>query len=59
LDQQLLEEYKVSESAEFHIGALFQQLLEATAQGNTISPIHFDAQAYIASEAYQLTDEVK
>jgi len=59
LDQQLLEEYKVSESAEFHIGALFQQLLEATAQDNTISPIHFDAQAYKASEAYQLTDEVK
>ncbi|MGQ4668589.1 T7SS effector LXG polymorphic toxin [Metabacillus halosaccharovorans] len=59
LDQQLLEEYKVSESAEFHIGALFQQLLEATAQGSTISPINFDAQAYKASEAYQLTDEVQ
>lgn len=59
LDQQLLEEYKVSESAEFHIGALFQQLLEATAQGNTISPINFDAQAYKASEAYQLSDEVQ
>ena len=59
LDQQLLEEYKLSENAEFHIGALFQQLLEATAQGNTISPINFDAQAYKASEAYQLTDEVQ
>ena len=59
LDQQLLEEYKVSESAEFHIGALFQQLLEATAQGNTISPINFNAQAYKASEAYQLSDEVQ
>ncbi len=59
LDQQLLEEYKVSESAEFHVGALFQQLLEATAQGNTISPINFDAQAYKASEAYQLSDEVQ
>ncbi len=59
LDQQLLEEYKLTENAEFHIGALFQQLLEATAQGNTISPINFDAQAYKASEAYQLTDEVQ
>lgn len=59
LDQQLLEEYKVSESAEFHIGALFQQLLEATAQGNTISPINFNAQAYKASEAFQLSDEVQ
>ncbi|WP_216773599.1 T7SS effector LXG polymorphic toxin [Metabacillus halosaccharovorans] len=59
LDQQLLEEYKLSENAEFHIGALFQQLLEATAQGNTISPINFDAQAYKASEAYQLSDEVQ
>ncbi len=59
LDQQLLEEYKLTENAEFHIGALFQQLLEATAQGNSISPINFDAQAYKASEAYQLTDEVQ
>ncbi|WP_078433850.1 T7SS effector LXG polymorphic toxin [Metabacillus halosaccharovorans] len=59
LDQQLLEEYKLSENAEFHIGALFQQLLEATAQGNTISPINFNAQAYKASEAYQLSDEVQ
>ncbi|PMC35758.1 hypothetical protein CJ195_18445 [Bacillus sp. UMB0899] len=33
LDQQLLEEYKLSENAEFHIGALFQQKLETTAQG--------------------------
>ncbi|WP_175640072.1 pre-toxin TG domain-containing protein [Metabacillus schmidteae] len=41
------------------MGALFQQLLEATAQGNTISPINFDAQAYKASEAYQLSDEVQ
>ncbi|WP_175639266.1 ribonuclease YeeF family protein [Metabacillus schmidteae] len=59
LDQQLLEEYKLSENAEFHIGALFQKLLEATAQGNAISPINFDAQAYKASEAYQLSDEVQ
>ncbi|WP_253957950.1 pre-toxin TG domain-containing protein [Metabacillus halosaccharovorans] len=34
-------------------------MLEATAQGNTISPINFDAQAYKASEAYQLSDEVQ
>ncbi|WP_139367364.1 T7SS effector LXG polymorphic toxin [Metabacillus halosaccharovorans] len=59
LDQQLLEEYKVSESAEFHIGAHFEQLLEATKQGNTISPFNFDALAYKASEAYQLSDEVQ
>ena len=59
LDQQLKEEYMVSESAEYHIAALFQQLLEATAQGNTIQPINFDSQAYKASEAYQLTDEVE
>ncbi|MBU7591734.1 ribonuclease YeeF family protein [Metabacillus halosaccharovorans] len=59
LDQQLKEEYMISESAEYHIAALFQQLLEATAQGNTIQPINFDSQAYKASEAYQLTDEVE
>ena len=59
LDQQLKEEYMISESAEYHFSALFQQLLEATAQGNTIQPINFDSQAYKASEAYQLTDEVE
>lgn len=59
LDQQLLEEYKVSESAEFHLQALFQQLLDSTTQGNTIYPINFNAQAYKAGEAYQLKDEVE
>ncbi|MGQ4665268.1 hypothetical protein AB3Z07_12795 [Metabacillus halosaccharovorans] len=29
------------------------------AQGNTISPINFNAQAYKAGEAYQLSDEVE
>ncbi|APH04959.1 ribonuclease YeeF family protein [Bacillus weihaiensis] len=58
LDQQLLEEYKLSEHAELHATALFRQLIEATKQGNTISPINFNATAYKASEAYQLNQEM-
>ena len=49
----------VSEGDERYVTALFQQLIEATRQGNTISPIHFNSEAYKASEVYQLKGQAE
>jgi hypothetical protein len=54
LDQDLTSEYKLSEGEEQYVITLFQQLIEASRQGNTISPIHFNTAAYKASDVYQL-----
>ncbi|QNF30000.1 T7SS effector LXG polymorphic toxin [Metabacillus elymi] len=54
LDQDLTSEYKLSEGDEQYVITLFQQLIEASRQGNTISPIHFNSAAYKASDVYQL-----
>lgn len=58
-DQELLEEYLSSEGEEFYVAALFRALLEATKQGSDISPIHFNADAYLTSEVYQLKSEAE
>ncbi|MBO1511155.1 ribonuclease YeeF family protein [Metabacillus sp. BG109] len=53
-DQELKSEYTLSEGDEQYVVALFQQLIEVSRQGNTISPIHFNSAAYKASDVYQL-----
>ncbi|MCM3654333.1 T7SS effector LXG polymorphic toxin [Metabacillus litoralis] len=59
LDHDLKSEYMLSEGDESYVTALFQQLIEATRQGNTISPIHFNSEAYKASEVYQLKGQAE
>ncbi|MDL4838982.1 T7SS effector LXG polymorphic toxin, partial [Aquibacillus rhizosphaerae] len=59
VDAWLTEEYQQSEYAEGYVVALFRALLDATQQGNTIQPIHFDQKAYHASDVYQVQDEAK
>ncbi|MBM7691679.1 putative ribonuclease toxin of YeeF-YezG toxin-antitoxin module [Peribacillus deserti] len=58
LDQNLLEQYTLSENQESLVYGLFGALMEATRQGENIVPIYFDSQAYTSSEIYQLRDEV-
>jgi predicted ribonuclease toxin of YeeF-YezG toxin-antitoxin module len=59
LDQELKSEYMLSEGDERYVTALFQQLIEATRQGNTISPIYFNSEAYKSSEIYQLKGQAE
>ncbi|MGG3891377.1 T7SS effector LXG polymorphic toxin [Metabacillus fastidiosus] len=59
LDKNLQTEYAITEPHEANISTLFSKLLQATAQGGEVSPIHFDAAAYKASEIYQIQDELK
>ncbi|WOD65184.1 T7SS effector LXG polymorphic toxin (plasmid) [Niallia taxi] len=59
VDQELKDEYLSSEGEEHYVQALFQSLMEATRQGSSISPIHFDAEAYQSSDAYQSMVEAK
>ncbi|MQR96024.1 T7SS effector LXG polymorphic toxin [Fictibacillus phosphorivorans] len=59
LDQRLTGEYAVSQGQEQYIYALFAQLMEATRQGETISPLYFDAEAYHNSEVYKAITKVK
>jgi predicted ribonuclease toxin of YeeF-YezG toxin-antitoxin module len=59
LDHDLKSEYILSEGDEQYVVALFQQLMEASRQGNTITPIHFNAEAYKASDVYQLKQQAE
>ncbi|MCM3030906.1 pre-toxin TG domain-containing protein [Niallia sp. MER 6] len=59
VDQELKDEYLSSQGEEYYVQALFQSLMEATRQGSSISPIHFDAEAYQSSDAYQSMVEAK
>ncbi|MGG3799108.1 T7SS effector LXG polymorphic toxin [Metabacillus fastidiosus] len=59
LDTNLQTEYAITEQHEANISTLFSKLLQATAQGGEVSPIHFDSNAYKASEIYQIQDELK
>ena len=58
-DQELKEEYLTSEGEEAYAIQLFSALLGATKQGSSISPIHFDADAYQASDIYKLKGEAE
>ncbi|MBM7605176.1 hypothetical protein JOC75_003199 [Metabacillus crassostreae] len=60
LDADLKTEYMLSENDEYYAVTLFQQLIEATRQGgNTISPIHFNAEAYKSSDVYKLKEQAE
>ncbi|MGM7722851.1 ribonuclease YeeF family protein [Metabacillus sp. Hm71] len=59
LDEELNSEYRLSEGDEQFVIALFQQLMEASRQGNTISPIQFNLDAYQASEVYKLKGQAE
>lgn len=58
-DQRLSEEYSISQNQEQHIYGLFAQLMEATRQGETISPLNFNAEAYHNSEVYKAIGQAK
>jgi predicted ribonuclease toxin of YeeF-YezG toxin-antitoxin module len=59
LDNDLKSEYILSEGDEQYVIGLFQQLMEASRQGNTIQPIHFNAEAYKASDVYKLKEQAE
>ena len=59
LDGDLTTEYAVSEEAETYVFALYTQLIEATKQGEHISPLYFNEKAYQTSEVYQLKDDME
>ncbi len=58
-DQELKDEYMSSEGEEAYAIQLFGALLGATKQGSSISPIHFDAEAYHQSDIYKLKGEAE
>ncbi|ANC78762.1 hypothetical protein ABE65_018940 [Fictibacillus phosphorivorans] len=58
-DQRLSEEYSISQNQEQHIYGLFAQLMEATRQGETISPLNFNTEAYHNSEVYKAIGQAK
>lgn len=59
VDQELKEEYNSSEGEEGYVIQLFSALFEATKQGDSITPINFNAEAFYASEAYQVKSEAE
>ncbi|MFC0273112.1 ribonuclease YeeF family protein [Metabacillus herbersteinensis] len=59
IDSDLKTEYSSSRSEEDYVISLFGQLIEATRQGGTISPINFNAQFYQNSEVYKLISEAE
>ncbi|WP_338787955.1 ribonuclease YeeF family protein [Metabacillus sp. FJAT-53654] len=59
IDNDLKSEYILSEGDEQYVVALFQQLMEASRQGSNIQPIHFNAEAYKASDVYKLKEQAE
>lgn len=57
LDNQLVKEYKRSESAESYAKKLFHQLSVSSQKDGIVSPVHFDSKAYHNSEIYRLKKE--
>ncbi|MGG0738459.1 ribonuclease YeeF family protein [Niallia taxi] len=58
-DNELKDEYMSSEGEESYVIQLFGALLSATSKGKSISPIHFDADAYHTSDIYKQMDEAE
>ncbi|WP_257348170.1 ribonuclease YeeF family protein [Pseudalkalibacillus decolorationis] len=54
LDTHWKSEYETTVDDQQLVFGLFQEMMNATRQGNQISPIHFNATAYHTSEIYQL-----
>ncbi|TDL79289.1 transposase [Peribacillus frigoritolerans] len=59
LDQTLTEEYAISEYDQQYLAGLFGQLLESSRQGSSITPVHFDANAYKNSDIYKMKSEIE
>ncbi|WP_454098470.1 T7SS effector LXG polymorphic toxin [Metabacillus sp. SLBN-84] len=59
LDQSLTDEYAISEYDQQYLAGLFGQLLESSRQGNSITPVHFDAKAYKNSDLYKMKADIE
>ncbi|WP_353855655.1 T7SS effector LXG polymorphic toxin [Bacillus sp. Bos-x628] len=59
LDQYLKAEYALSETEEQATMALYAEMMNATNDGKTISPINFDKKAYQNSEIYKAKDDIE
>ena len=58
-DKELKDEYMSSEGEESYVIQLFGALISATSKGSSISPIHFDGDAYHTSDIYKQMDEAE
>lgn len=56
LDHELVKEYEESEHEEQYARKLYEEVINATRHGGTVSPINFDADAYHSSEVYQMIE---
>uniref|UniRef100_UPI003EBC9030 T7SS effector LXG polymorphic toxin n=1 Tax=Bacillus maqinnsis TaxID=3229854 RepID=UPI003EBC9030 len=59
LDQHLKDEYALSETEEQATMALYAEMMNATNNGKTISPMNFDKKAYQNSEIYKAKDDIE
>lgn len=59
VDENLTSEYGLSEANEQMIQADYQALMNATAKGKSVSPIHYNAKAYRDSDIHKMTEDVK
>ncbi|MFJ5963076.1 ribonuclease YeeF family protein [Bacillus sp. NPDC093026] len=59
LDQHLKDEYALSETEEQATMALYAEMMNATNDGKTISPINFDKKAYQNSEIYKAKSDIE
>ncbi|MGE6630637.1 ribonuclease YeeF family protein [Bacillus sp. NPDC077027] len=59
LDQNLTDEYALSEAEEEATMALYAEMINATNDGKSISPMNFDRKAYQNSEIYQAKDDIQ
>ncbi|MFC0186694.1 T7SS effector LXG polymorphic toxin [Fictibacillus aquaticus] len=58
LDQKLTEEYIAIQVQADQVSLLFNEMMNATRQGEHISPLFFNAEAYHSSEVYKLQSEL-
>ncbi|MFJ5964441.1 ribonuclease YeeF family protein [Bacillus sp. NPDC093026] len=59
LDQHLKDEYALSETEEQATMALYAEMMNATNDGKTISPMNFDKKAYQNSEIYKAKSDIE
>ncbi|WP_299089108.1 T7SS effector LXG polymorphic toxin [uncultured Metabacillus sp.] len=59
LDRELMAEYKSINKDEEYVISLFRHLQQATSQGVQLSPIRFNAEAYKASNVFQLKKDTE
>ncbi|SFG75719.1 T7SS effector LXG polymorphic toxin [Sporolactobacillus nakayamae] len=57
LDQSLTNEYRQITEDLPHIQALYEELIHSTRQGANVQPMHFNADVYHHSNAYQLEEQ--